>query len=330
MSKFSSEGRGIQDPRSSTFIANLDELESGQKAKKRPMQLNAQTCVLRLDELTEADQGVDGLPVEAAPQPMQVASRMIVFFGPKGGTGTTSTAVNVGGALARFQRNTVLVDMDLQLGAVPVCLDMKPERSIAELVLESVSNNGGPLQSGLDKHQSGLHMVAQSDRMEELAEITSARLPGFFEALGQSFEYVLVDGLRDFNDHAVTVMDLAHKVVLVCTQDVPSVRASARSLRLFRRLGYGPDRIKVVLNRYQKKADVTLEAVHNALGQPVDAVIRNDFRMMILALNHGVMVSDVKPGCGLAKDLDALAALLADENEAERRGGFFSKLFGRG
>ncbi len=319
---------GIKDPRNSTFITNLADVEAARSSRPKP--LSAHTNILRLEDLEEVHPGEE--PLGVAPDAPSVASRMIAIFAPKGGVGATTIAVNVAGSIARMRRPVVLVDMDLQLGAVPVCLNVKPERSIGELVLEAERDGAGPLRSGLDRHVSGVQFVAQGDRIEELAQITVDRLPRFFDALGHQFQFVVVDGLRDFSDHAVAAMDLAHQIVMVATQDVPSVRAAARALRIFRRLGYGPDRIKIVLNRYHKKAPVTLEAIHNALGQPVDAVVRNDFPLVETSLNHGVMTADLKPSAGLSRDLDALAQHLAgfQMSVQSEGGGLLSRLFRRG
>ena len=319
---------GIKDPRSSTFITNLADVEAARSSRPKP--LSAHTNILRLEDLEDGRSPPSEEPLGEAPQPVSVASKMIAFFGPKGGVGATSLAINVGGALARLRRAVVLADMDLQLGAIPVSLNLKPERSVGELIQEAVQSGGGPLETGLDRHASGVSFVAQGDRIEELAEITADRLPRFFDALGHMFEFVVVDGLRDFSDHAVSVMDLAHQIVLVATQDVPAIRAASRSLRIFRRLGYGPGRIKIVINRYHKRAPVTLDAIYNALGQPVDAVVRNDFPLVETALNHGVMVSELKPGAGLTRDVEALAQHLAGmSGEATQSGGLFRRLFKR-
>lgn len=324
---------GFGASRGHTFISSLQDLE---RQANRPKQLNTHTAIARLADIerervqaVESDARAAQAQVQSQAQSDQVASRMIVFFGPKGGTGATSLAINVGGLLARYGRSAVVVDLDLQLGAVPVCLNVKPERSVAEIMVEATNSGGGPIQSGLDRHPSGLSMVAQGDRIEELGAVSADRLPRFFESMGNSFEFVIVDGLRDFGDLPVAAMDLAHTVVLCCTQDVPSIRAAARSLRIFRRLGYGPDRIKVLINRYHKKAPVTLDAIHNALGQPVDAVVHNDFRLVEDALNQGVLITDLRPGAQIARDIDGLTRLLADMPASKGSGGFLSRLFGR-
>ncbi|MEZ4470458.1 MAG: AAA family ATPase [bacterium] len=329
---------GFGASRGATFITSLQDLE---RQAQRPKQLRTETAIARLADIerermqaAEADaraQMAAPAPAAqaAAPEAGLVASNMIVFFGPKGGTGSTSMAVNVAGLLARYGRSVVVVDLDLQLGAVPVSLNLKPERSVAELVVEATDSGGGPVQSGLDRHSSGLSMVAQGDRIEELGAISAERMPRFFESLGHTFEFVIVDGLRDFGDLAVAAMDLAHTIVLCITQDVPAVRAAARSLRIFRRLGYGPDRVKVLVNRYHKKAPVSLDAIQNALGQAVEGLVANDFRLMEDALNQGVLVTDLKPGAPLSRDVDSLTRKLARMPDQGGGGGFFARLFGR-
>lgn len=317
---------GIRDPRNSTFVARLDDLE---RQSARPKQVKAETSVVSADDIEVIGDLPAQEPLGEAPPLMTVASRVIAVFTPKGGTGGTTVAVNMAGVLAKLNKPAVVVDMDLQLGAVPVSLNMRPERTIAEIMRVADSAGGGPLQTGLDRHASGICVLAQGERIEELPEITAERLPRLFEALARTFPYVIIDGLRDFSDHAVATMDLAHMVLMVVTQDVPAVRAAARCLRIFRRLGYGPDRIRLIVNRYHRRAPVTLEAIQNALGQPVEAVIHNDFPLVEQALNLGALISDVKPGARPTRDIEGITYHYAGIKDPPQHGGFLSRLLGR-
>lgn len=295
---------------------------------QRSKQLDAHaSMIMRLDEL-QSVADIDVSELQEAPEPLSVPSKMIAFFAPKGGVGATTLSINVAGVLAQLKRQTVVVDMDLQLGAVPVSLNLHPERSVAEIVMETQGDGEGPLRSGLDMHPSGIQVLSQGDRIEELGVVTPDKLPRMFDALGQSFEFVVVDGLRDFSDNAVAVMDLAHVIVLVITQDVPAVRAAARSLQVFQRLGYGGDRIRLIVNRYRRNCPLTIEAIQNALGVAVSAVVTNDFPVVEQALNMGCLLSDVKPQSAVARDAENFALLLAGYSPKPAKG-FFARLFGR-
>jgi pilus assembly protein CpaE len=313
---------GIHDQR--------DGLRLKPREAPRTGPLDVSSLSLRVEdiELLSVDSCIEELGV--APElPTTVPSQMIVFFGPKGGMGTTTLAVNVAGTLSRLGHPTVLVDMDLQLGCVPIALNMRPERTLASLVVEAERLGEGPLETPLDVHPSGVSVVAQT-RIEELGDITTERLPRFFEALGHQHPFLIVDGLRDFDDHAVATMDLAHLVVLVVTQDVPAVRAAARSLRLFRRLGYPPERIQLAINRYSPKGPISLENISGALGCPVSFTVGNNFPLIEQALNQGHMVSDLDSSGSVGRDLRNLARSIAGLPAEPRPGGFLARVFGRG
>ncbi|MFN3200739.1 MAG: CpaE family protein [Bradymonadia bacterium] len=337
------------DPRESTMITRLDDPALHEKRRQVPPAPPAPdpeqpppghgTDVVQLDGIdeihTSADQFPDGaiagVPDAEAPAPIRSASKMLAFFAPKGGVGATTLAVNVGGTLARMKRTAAIVDMDLQLGSVPITLNVNLERSIAELMTEAEHSRGGQFTSALDRHSSGLLVASQGDRIEELGQITSDRLPLFYESMNATVRTVMVDGLRDFSDHAVAVMDMAHSVVMVLTQDVPAVRAAARALRVFKRLGYPRDRIKLVLNRYHKKAPIPVEAIENALARPIDAKVVNDFPLVEMAVNEGMLLSDLKPGARIAGDIERLTHILMGMPVQESAGGgFFARLFRKG
>ncbi len=66
--------------------------------------------------------------------PLQLG-RIVVFFGTKGGVGTSLLATNVAVALARYlpAESVCLVDLDLQFGAIPMLLNLQPKINLATL-----------------------------------------------------------------------------------------------------------------------------------------------------------------------------------------------------
>lgn len=297
--------------------AGIHDRRDGLQVGPRLKPLDAHTVEVRLsdvDLVSPADPLPAHEPLGAPPALRSAVARMVAFFGPKGGVGCTTLACNVGGVLARNARPTVLVDLDLQLGAVPVSLGLQPQQSISALVEEAERIGSGPLRTELDAHDSGLRIAAQT-RIEDLGAVTVKRLPRFFDALGARYSHVLVDGLRDFNDHAVATMDLAHMVVVVITQDVPAVRAGARALRIFRRLGYKNDRLLLVVNRYHRRAPVDLDDIRRVLGVPVHAHVHNDFPLVEQAINRGRLVDELQPRSRPARDLLELSRLVAGDVE---------------
>ena len=250
---------------------------------------------------------------------------MIAFFNPRGGVGNTSLVVNLGGALQRMGLRVALVDMDLQLAALPSSLEVKLERSLAELVMEAYQSEG-PLRSALDQHHSGLTLIAQEERISEISMVTPDRLPRFFEALRESFDVVLVDGLRNFSDLAVSVMDEADVVTVALTQDIPAVRSARKALKLFSRLGYSGGKTRVVLNRFHKRAMIGDAVIEEHLGVLITERIPNDFPFVSRGLSEGELLHTFNPKHPVCLAVDRLAAQLIGYQAPVQRVGLLSKL----
>jgi pilus assembly protein CpaE len=253
---------------------------------------------------------------------------MIVCFAPRGGVGATSAAINIAANLVAQNRKVVIVDMELQLGAVCTSLNLRPNRSIAEIVMETIDQKG-PITSALDQHSAGMTVLAQEDRINELSVITTDRLPRLFDALGCAFEYIIVDGLRSFSDHAVATMDLAHKILLFTTQDIPSIKSSTKVYRLLRKLGYPENKVNLVINRYQEKSEYSLEIIENYIGGTAQYVIHNDFPFVSQALSEALLFNQIDAQNQVAIDVANIANDLMGLAPIKKNSSFFSKLFRR-
>jgi pilus assembly protein CpaE len=254
--------------------------------------------------------------------------KIFAFFGAKGGAGTTSLSINVGGLLCALGHSVLLVDMDLQLGAAADSLGLSPQRSlaqIAQMIQDGVDVRDFPFA----QHNSGLFLIDQPD-MAELEALTAESLPMVFAAFRKRFDYVIIDGLRDFTDHAIVSLDQADRVAVVFSQDVPAIRGAIKSMGLFRRLGYGASSMTLVMNRYKSAESATLDAVEAALGARIDWFLPEDFDTAHAALNTGQLVVQSAPKSKMGIGVEDLGRSLAGMTRIERPKGFFSKLFGRG
>ena len=221
------------------------------------------------------------------------AGKVIVFFSTHGGTGATTLACNGAAELARRKQSTCLIDLDLQLGDALTVLGLEPKCAMSRLAHEMESFDWEMLEQMLPRHVSGLSVVSQVGNLEELGELTVGRMPQVLRYLQGHFACVVVDGVRDFGDHALATMDVADRVVLVVTQNASAVRGASRRLAIFRRLGYPASKIQIVVNRYRSRHAITLQAFAEALGQEPAAVIPEDEETAGRAAFVGKLLHDV-------------------------------------
>jgi Flp pilus assembly CpaE family ATPase len=273
----------------------------------------------------------------SAPEPaLGPKGQIIVVFGCRGGAGATMLAVNVAATLGRGGKSVVVVDLDLQLGDVFVALDVEAATSIAALAREAESFDDAALRRRLARHDSGIYALSQVGRLDDVDPELPERIPKLLGKLAESFDYVVIDGVRDFGDHALAAMDVADKIAMVVTQDVQAVRRASRVAQLFRRLGYSERKIHIILNRHSTKATVDEREIERVLTLPISATVRNDYPRLRKALDEGSLLHDTARGSGVHRDVERVArALLGDPQRHEpihddEEPGFFARLFRRG
>ena len=119
------------------------------------------------------------------------AAKVIAITGGKGGVGKTLTAVNLGTALAKLGRSTMLLDADLGLANVDVLLGLK-----APLNLEHVLTGECGLEDVIVTAPSGLRVVPASSGSVNMATLGVAQHAGLvhaFSHLAEPLDVLLVD-----------------------------------------------------------------------------------------------------------------------------------------
>jgi pilus assembly protein CpaE len=230
-------------------------------------------------------------------------------FPSKGGVGATMIATNLSAALQRTGKRVCLLDLDLNLGDVLSFLDLGGGYALSDVIANMRRLDRNLLDASLLRHSSGVHVLAQSHRIEEAELVDAAAIAALLQFLRQHYDAIVVDGLRTFDDLALTALDAAESVLLVVTQEVPAVRNARRCVELFRRLGH-ERLLKLVVNRYTKASEISADVVAETAGIPISATIGNDYPSVVKAVNKGVLLADHAPRAQVTHEIDGLLALL--------------------
>ena len=266
--------------------------------------------------------------IQAVPEPSPDAGKLVVFFSCHGGSGSTMLATNTAAAVAATGQPACIMDLDLQLGSVLTALGIESQCPMSKVISDMETYEWQMLAPLLARHHSGLCVLSQVGHIEELSAMDPARVPVFFRYLQEYFKFLVVDGLRDFNDHALAAMDVADKVVLVSTQDVAAVRGAGMRIDILKRLGFPGEKIHLLINRYDRRSKVTLERISDALGIPPSFTVPNDFRSVSSALVRGNTLEEGTPDSKVSRAVINVARALFDLPPLPKKKGLFDKLFG--
>jgi pilus assembly protein CpaE len=254
--------------------------------------------------------------------------KIVTIYSPKGGTGCTTLAVNLAITLNNEDTRVALVDGNLQFGDVAVFLNEQGKNTIIDLAPRAEELDPEIVEDVMLKHAaSGLHVLAAPSRPEYAERVSSSQFGKVLEYLRQMYAYVIVDTAALLTDATLAAIDVSDLIVLVTTQDIPSIKNCRLFLDLLHTLGIERDRILFVMNRYDKRINITPDRVTENLKQEVVSIIPLDEATATKAVNRGipfVLESKNQPAArgvfSLAENVRARVAAQESADEPNRVG----------
>lgn len=223
----------------------------------------------------------------------QAASRQpsstLVFFGAKGGSGTTTVAVNCAIDLARLtKRSTIIVDLKSCLGEVALFLGVRPRFTLLDAIENLHRLDRDFLRELVAKHKSGLEILAGSEQFDRPGAGDAGAIEELFRVLAKTHEFIVIDAGNAINSCSLAAIYAADSIFLVANPDVPSVRNAQRLLDRVRQVGASGERLRVVLNRAQEPFIIGPKQIETALGYSIHQMFTSDYSTVSTALNSGV------------------------------------------
>jgi len=215
--------------------------------------------------------------------------KVITVYSPKGGTGCTTIAVNLALTLHNDDTQVALVDGNLQFGDVAVFMNEQGKNTVLDLALRANELDPDIVNDVMVKHAvSGLHILAAPSRPEQAEQVSGDQFVQMIEYLRQLYAYVIIDTTPMLTDITLGSIENSDLILLVATQDIPSIKNARLFLDLLLNLGIGRDRVLFVMNKLDKRISITPERVSSNLRHPVSAMIPLDEKSVIPAVNRGV------------------------------------------
>lgn len=260
----------------------------------------------------------------------------IAVYSAKGGVGSTSVAVNLAFALAKAhpEGHVALVDLAPGGGDLRVMLDLKPQYDMSDLVDKIDRLDADLLRSLLTPVSGGVWVLPSSENPEAADSLDAIAITTILTQLKQHHTFTVIDCEHSLTDRTLAALDAADRMILVTQLNVPALRSAQRTLTLCQRLGYGEEKVHVVVNRHQAADTVSLADGAQVLGREIFYKIPNDYRTSAGALTKGVPVAEFDASSHLAWSYDGLAGRmnggLSEKASEARQTSRLGKLFGRG
>jgi pilus assembly protein CpaE len=242
--------------------------------------------------------------------PKKAPGKLIVFAGAKGGSGVSTIASNFAILLAQeSHQNTLLLDLDLPLGAAALDLGITTQFSTAN-ALQNISRLDSTFLSKLlTKHSSGLSVLSAPDKYTPVSAPDEA-ISKLLTVARLDFDYVVIDAGSSMGSTYKTMLEGAAIVYLVTQVSISELRNSNRMISEFFTLQ--TPKLEIVLNRFTPNTlGIDDESITKALTRPATWKVPSDYGTVQRAQNTatplalgessiaGVLRQMARTACGL-------------------------------
>lgn len=323
-------------------ISRTDDVEE----RVRFLEAGADDVIARPFDARELEARVEALlvrfrrsrdlaPLTALEGPGSVTRHIIACYSPKGGVGTTTIAVNVATWLAGQRPERVAaVDLDLQFGQVATHLNIKPRQTLTEVARdEQALREPELLRSYLEKHGSGLHVLAAPSIPDAGSLLGGDQIDLLLGTLRTAYDTVVVDAGSALDERTLAIFERAETVILPIVPEIGALKALHSLMDYLAEVGSVGSKSTFVLNHLFAREMLTMKQIEGALGARIDVELPYDAGLYLKAVNEGIPVVRGAPRSAAAERLARLAVIAAgwpasdfERSQQDRRPGRFEAL----
>jgi pilus assembly protein CpaE len=234
--------------------------------------------------------------------------KVIGFLSAKGGCGATTVACHTAAAIGREGKHVLLADMDLDAGMIRFLMKTKSPYSVLDALnnlhrldksyWNALTSNGLP----------GLEIIAAPQALASKTQPNQEQMQNILTFCRGQYDFSIVDLGRSLSLTAMNALDEIDETYLITTLDVPALYRSKQIIQTLSSVGYGRERLRLVLNRMPQQLDITPGELEKMMSLPVFATLPNDYPSLYEAYSDGSLLP---ANSRLGKELNRMAIKVA-------------------
>jgi len=222
-------------------------------------------------------------------------ARVLTFIGAKGGSGVTTLVTQLGALLASsYSRKSLIVDLHPDFGDAALYLGLTKYRyHFFELLENTERLDAELLQSFVMNHASGVDVIPAPAAIEPARNVTPGAVARTFDFLRLRYEFILVDVPPGLNEENLELIRQCDQLYIVTVAEVSALRNVVRQVEYLTRKHIPQEKIRVVLNRHQKRGLITDEQIEKVIQQKIFWKVPNQYVQVLKTISGGNPVGNL-------------------------------------
>ena len=203
--------------------------------------------------------------------------KVVTVTSVKGGTGKTTTVLNLAGILSSCKKKTLIIDGDLYNGAIAISLDVPFEKNLYLLVNDMATSHFDSLDTYIKPYNDYIDVLPASKDPRDASKIESKYLRVLLAKARMKYDVILIDLNQVMDSNNLTFLDESDLIYYVMTNDLADIKGIKTMVSIYSDMEI--TNYRIILNDAKDKLKQTLSRVDvkNVIKDDLDYVIPASF-----------------------------------------------------
>lgn len=195
----------------------------------------------------------------------------------KGGTGKTTTLLNLAGVYSLMKKRVLIMDFDFYGGGIATSLNVDNDNDIYKLVDDLTNNRFNNIEDYVSPYKELINVIPAPKDPRLANKINSRYLNVVISRASTLYDVILIDTNHILNEINLVTLDACDVIVYVINNDPLDLKNMKSIISIFKDLG--KTNYKVVLNnsREKNKNYFNKYDIKNIIKTNIDYIIPDDF-----------------------------------------------------
>jgi pilus assembly protein CpaE len=204
------------------------------------------------------------------------AGHVVAMASSKPGSGASTIATQVAFSLQRLTgKRILLADFDLTGGTIGFYLKLSHNYSLVD-ALQHSEHMDLALWNSLTVNYGGVDILP-APAAPYAEALDGPRLRVLIEHARNLYDWVILDLPAIFNRTSLMAISECERAFLISTSELPSLHLTRKALTMVDQLGFPKDRFQVLVNRVDKRDDISTADMEKLFGCAIHAKLPNDY-----------------------------------------------------
>lgn len=203
--------------------------------------------------------------------------KIITVTSVKGGTGKTTTLLNLAGIYSLMGKKVLIIDFDLYTGAIVATLNLEINSDIYKLVDDLMNNRFDYIENYVLKYNDSIDVLAAPKDPRYASKISSKYLKVILARASMKYDIILVDTNHALDEKNLVTLDNSDEILYVINNDAIDLKNMKTIVSIYK--DAKKDNYKIILNNSIDKSRNYFNSydIKNIIKDNIDFIIPSSF-----------------------------------------------------